>query len=193
MASRRLVLPLLQRFVILTYMHFSTVPCQLQLKERIRKGIPDSFRVGIYQLILGSKEFALRKENRNLFQVCQLRMRLGRVCAAATLSLYRIQPLLKLPICPDMSHRRCSTTTRSKAIASSRTLKRQSSGIFTELCLATPFSNRGILGTLDAHECTLAESNAPPCTRVTPSSSPVQRLFVQANTAFQRPQGLLPL
>jgi hypothetical protein len=39
-----------------------------QLKERIRKGIPDSFRVGIYQLLLGSKELALKPENKNLYQ-----------------------------------------------------------------------------------------------------------------------------
>jgi hypothetical protein len=43
-----------------------------KLKERIRKGIPDSFRVSIYQLILGSQELALQPENRHVYQVCNL-------------------------------------------------------------------------------------------------------------------------
>jgi hypothetical protein len=50
-----------------------------QLKERIRKGIPDSFRVGVYQLILQTKVTAVSPENRTLYTVRHVRLCCTRV------------------------------------------------------------------------------------------------------------------
>ncbi len=40
-----------------------------KLKERIRKGIPDGFRVGVYQLILNTKALASKADNRGIYMV----------------------------------------------------------------------------------------------------------------------------